>query len=455
MRAALLLAVTIVACNAPKSGAPKTPATDAAPPAAIDHVAIAHAVVEDLAKGDFDAVTARFDAAMAKLLGPDRLRQAWIAGTAAGGGYKSIAAVTEQHVGDKVVVIVTVQLATGTVDVRVAFDEKSAEVGGLHMGPVTQTDAWAAPAYVDASKIACAEQPVGAGPLALPGTMCTPKIPGPFPLVILVSGSGPNDRDESIGPSKPFRDLGEGLAAHGVATLRFEKRTHGHMGALAIKPEQITIKEEYLDDVAAAVQLARTTPYLDAKRVFVLGHSEGGYVVPMILAANPDVAGAVILSGSARPLAAIIPEQIRYIAMLDGRIDPIEEQGIESMERQAKRAADPNLPLDTPASDLPFGVPAAYWRSLQGYDPPALAAKLGKPLLVLQGGRDYQVTVADDLAAWKRALGGKKDVTFKVYPPLNHAYFAGEGKIAPSEYERAGHVDAEVVGDIATWITSH
>ncbi len=125
------------------------------------------------------------------------------------------------------------------------------------------------------------------------------------------------------------------------------------------------------------------------------------------------------------------------------------------MGGQPRGAADPNLPLDTPASDRPFGVPAAYWRSLQGYDPPALAAKLGKPLLVLQGGRDYQVTVADDLAAWKRALGGKKDVTFKVYPPLNHAYFAGEGKIAPSEYERAGHVDAEVVGDIATWITSH
>jgi hypothetical protein len=124
------------------------------------------------------------------------------------------------------------------------------------------------------------------------------------------------------------------------------------------------------------------------------------------------------------------------------------------MRAQVAKVKDPALSVDTPAGGLPLGIPAAYWLDLRGYDPPAAAAGLAMPVLVLQGGRDYQVTTGDyDL--WKAALGGRADADFKLYPDLNHLFMTGSGKSAPAEYEIASHVAAQVVADIATWIDAH
>jgi hypothetical protein len=116
---------------------------------------------------------------------------------------------------------------------------------------------------------------------------------------------------------------------------------------------------------------------------------------------------------------------------------------------------DPGLSAATPASDLPFGTHAAYWLDLRGYDPAAAAAELGKPVLVIQGGRDYQATVADDLSRWQAALAGRPDVTIRVYPADNHLFFPGSGPSSPVEYEPAQHVDPEVVADMASWLAAH
>src|SRR5206468_6047038 len=110
------------------------------------------------------------------------------------------------------------------------------------------------------------------GEWPLPGTLTVPKGDGPFPAVILVHGSGPHDRDESIGPNKPFRDLAGGLASRGVAVLRYEKRTREH-GAKMMAAAPITVKEEVLDDALAAVKLLRREKGVDAGRVYILGHS--------------------------------------------------------------------------------------------------------------------------------------------------------------------------------------
>jgi len=100
---------------------------------------------------------------------------------------------------------------------------------------------------------------------------------------------------------------------------------------------------------------------------------------------------------------------------------------------------------------LPFDVPASYWLDLKGYDPGREAAKLGKPFLVLQGGRDYQVT-EQDFAGWKKALQGKSGATFKGFPALNHLFIAGAGRSEPSEYALAGHLDERVLDAIADWV---
>jgi fermentation-respiration switch protein FrsA (DUF1100 family) len=124
------------------------------------------------------------------------------------------------------------------------------------------------------------------------------------------------------------------------------------------------------------------------------------------------------------------------------------------MTRQARTVDSPDLSPATPTSELPFGVPAAYWLDLRGYDPAAVAAKLDKPMLVLQGGRDYQVTVADDLTRWRAGLADRPDVVIRVYEADNHLFFPGAGRSKPSEYEHAQHLDPAVVADIATWLTT-
>jgi fermentation-respiration switch protein FrsA (DUF1100 family) len=186
--------------------------------------------------------------------------------------------------------------------------------------------------------------------------------------------------------------------------------------------------------------------------VFVLGHSLGGMLIPRIGSADPALAGLIVMAGPARPLEDAIVEQTKYLAMADGTISPDEQKQIDEM---TKLQADVRAltPADAETDRKLFNTPASYWLDLRGYDPPSAAAKLNQPVLVIQGGRDYQVT-PDEFARWKQALASKKNATFHLYPTLNHLFIAGEGKSLPAEYDRAGHVDGQVVDDIAKWIAA-
>ena len=140
----------------------------------------------------------------------------------------------------------------------------------------------------------------------------------------------------------------------------------------------------------------------------------------------------------------------RYLASLDPSVAT--SDAIEAITRQADLVDRPDLSASTPARDLPFGLPGSYWLDLRGYDPVSTAAALDLPMLVIQGGRDYQVTVADDLSRWQAGLADRTDVTIRVYPADNHLFFPGEGHSTPAEYEPPQHVDAAVVVDIAAWL---
>ncbi|MEO3858658.1 alpha/beta hydrolase [Acrocarpospora sp. B8E8] len=173
----------------------------------------------------------------------------------------------------------------------------------------------------------------------------------------------------------------------------------------------------------------------------------GGKVAPRVAAAEPSVAGLVLLAGDTQPMPQAVVRIVRYLASLDP--GPAAEAAVEIITRQAAMADSPDLSPDTPAAELPFGYSGAYVLDLRDYDPVASAAALDKPMLILQGGRDYQVTVADDLSPWRERLGHRPGVAIRVYDADDHMFFPGSGPSAPADYQAPQDVDA---ADIADWL---
>ncbi len=350
----------------------------------------------------------------------------------------------------------TTQFEKANIDIQVVFNSQG-QISGLFFKPASDSEAapaaYAAPEYVDNQKFTETEVTVGSGEWALPGTLTLPEGDGPFPAVVLVHGSGPNDRDETIGPNKPFRDLAWGLASQGIAVLRYDKRTLTHGGKFT--PDvlsKLTVQEETIDDALLAAQLLRQTDKIDPQRVYVLGHSLGGMLAPRIGQQDPSLAGLVMMAAPDRPMEDVVLDQMNYLLNLDGELDSQDTAQLQALQTQAANAKNPDLPENTPPEDLPLGMPAAYMRDLQGYVPSETAKSLAMPLLVLQGGRDYQVSPTLDFESLKTALAGKTNADFKLYPELNHLFIAGEGPSTPDEYKIAGHVSPQVIADIAAWI---
>jgi dienelactone hydrolase len=412
------------------------------------------AVIEMAEHGQFAEIRMRFAPQLRPLVPAEILRAAWEAEAAKHGPVSSLGTPVTEPAGPGTVVVkvpVTFARETVTVAVELAAAGEESWITGIQLLPASAAEPavpWQPPPYADPDLFTEHDVIVGDGPLAVPGTLSVPRRGGPVPGVVLLSGSGPHDQDETIGRNKPIKDLAWGLAAAGVAVLRLEKVTHAHPD-LVSRNAGFTLTDEYVPHAVAAIGLLRDHRAVDPARVFVAGHSLGGTVAPRVAAQTP-VAGLVILAGAAQPLHETIVRQFRYLASLE----PAQAVDLDALTRQAAAVDDPALSESTPNSDLPLGVPAAYWLNLRGYDAPAAAAALGKPVLIVQGGRDYQVTVADDLSRWQAALNGRPDVMIRVYPADNHLFFPGSGPSSPAENEPAQHVDPAVVADIAAWLTA-
>jgi len=184
----------------------------------------------------------------------------------------------------------------------------------------------------------------------------------------------------------------------------------------------------------------------------LLGHSQGGSLAPRIAKADPAIKRLVILAGATRPLEESIVAQFHYLASLQPN-DAKVKDAVAAAEKFKAAAESPGLkPTDSVENPLGAPVPGAYFLDVRGYHPEQVAAHLTIPILVLQGEHDYQVTVADDFAAWKKALAHDKRATLRTYPGLMHTFVrAGDGPPAPADYLKPGHVDEKVIDDIASF----
>src|SRR5262249_14762224 len=152
-----------------------------------------------------------------------------------------------------------------------------------------------------------------------------------------------------------------------------------------------------------AVALLKKTDGIDKQRIYVLGHSLGAFAAPKIASMDKSIAGIILLAANSRPLEDLIVEQFTYLFSLDGGLNEEKKKQLETIKQQAARLKDPKLSPDTPAKEMPLGVPARYWLSFRDYRPAEVAKTLKQPMLILQGERDYQVTM-EDFEGWKKAL---------------------------------------------------
>jgi fermentation-respiration switch protein FrsA (DUF1100 family) len=330
-----------------------------------------------------------------------------------------------------------------SMDIKIMFNDQDLVISLL---AVPTTIEYIPPSYVNQSMFTETNVTVGSGEWVLPGVLSVPNGAGPFPAVVLVQGSGASDQDETIGPNKPFKDLAWGLASQGVVVLRYVKRTKQYpTQSLAIS--NFTVEDEVIDDAIAAVSILNASPVVDHNRMFLLGHSLGGMLAPRIASQDPRLAGIIIMAGPTRPLEDLILEQTRYLANLSGTNQSAQ---IASVEQNVTKIKTLNFTDD----ELVFGAPRSYWADLATYDPVATAETLHVPMLILQGLRDYQVTM-EDFARWNSTFSGNPQVTLKTYPSLNHLFIPGTGVPTNAEYLVEGHVAEQVVNDIASWIQSH
>lgn len=418
-----------------------------------DLVTKARELVTQMSAGKFAQATRNFDSTMTAAMPPEKFAETWNAIVSQVGPFKSQGTSRQEKMMQYDVVFVTCEFEKMPLDMRVVFDSQ-ARVAGLFFSPAAAKIEYESPEYADPDSFRKSEVTIGSGEWSLPGTLTMPWGNRLAPVVVLVHGSGPNDRDETIGPNKPFRDLAEGLSSRGIAVLRYDKRTLKYGEKVVAMLDSFTVKEETIDDALAAVETLRRTRGIDSTRIFVLGHSLGGMLVPRIAEGDDGIAGFIVMAGTARPLEDVVLEQYTYIFSLDGVVSEEEQAELVRLKERAARVKGPELSRSTPAAELPLGLPAGYWLDLKGYKPAEAARKIGRPMLILQGGRDYQVTEAD-FNLWKGSLDGRKDVETKLYPRLNHLFISGEGKIAPEEYNKPGHVDRAVIEDIAAWVNGH
>ena len=285
----------------------------------------------------------------------------------------------------------------------------------------------------------------------LPGVLTIPKGEGPFPVVILLQGSGASDKDESVGNLKPFRDIAEGLAERGIAVYRFDKRSYAY-GMELMTDRQITLVDEYLEDAVNAVQLVARQDRIEPDRIYVLGHSLGGNAIPAVARelknAPVKARGYIMMAASPRPLDVLMREQYDFLYSLMPEITAEQQAEKDALFAELDKLQDPDSLTE---DDTVAGVYAAYWKWLADYDILQAAGEITEPVLLLQGEEDYQVTM-EDFGIWQDKLGEKENWKMISYPGLTHVFTAGQKAEGAGIYSRSDRMEGRVIQDIADFI---
>jgi dienelactone hydrolase len=413
---------------------------------------IVSSLVKQLIDGAYQQLSdEKFDSSIKAAIPVKALQTGWEQTVAAAGSYKQIISIQQnpQETSSKEFNVL-IEYSNANIALNVKLNN-SDKVISLLLNLVQ-------PAAAIPASLAEEEVVVGANTAyPLQGTLTFPKnVNGPVPAVVLVQGSGPSDRDETVGGYKPFRDLAWGLAEQGIAVLRYDKRTYTY--GKSFTPDMLakfTIKDETIDDAIIATNLLKGDKRINPAQVYIIGHSLGGMMAPRIDADGGNFAGLVILAGSTRPLWEISSDQNDALIQAMDNSNPLKKQSEALVAAERLKAQKLSSLSDAEAgAQVVFGMPGYYLKEMDSHSTKELVSKSVKPIFVLQGEDDIQVNASKELPLWKDALKGNTSAVIKSYPGLNHFFvnYTGKGKLTTEEYNYPGNVDNQVIADIANWI---
>ncbi len=278
----------------------------------------------------------------------------------------------------------------------------------------------------------------------------------PVPAVVFVHGSGSSNMDEKVIKLTPFKDLAEGLAAHGIASVRYDKRSFAYgRKMLRDTGRSLTVKEETIEDAILATDLLRADPRIDREKIFIIGHSMGGMLAPRIDNEGGNYRGLVLMAGTPRKLEEVMLGQTKAITdELPALLRPLLKKQTEKLERTFEGMYD-LTDEEAQKKKIGGGTTVYYFKEMGEHPAENYLRELEKPLLILQGEKDVQVRHDIDFAAYRELLKDKTNVTFRLYEGLNHAFVPAVcGKIskATKEFSKEQHIGENVIADIAAWI---
>jgi len=408
---------------------------------------IAIEFMNNLSNSKYQEAYNNFNATMKESLTLNQLKESWEYIINIYGNFENITAIKESEEPNYTIIYINSTFSNNYLLIfKIVFNENN-KINGFWVNEFIPISEYNPPEYINTQNFTEEEIIIG-NKWKLPATITIPNGEGPFPGVVLIHGSGPNDRDETIGPNKPFKDIAWGLASKNIVVLRYEKRTKEYSEEMS-KLINFTVKEEVIDDALIAIQLLKNKNYVDQNKIFVIGHSLGGMLAPRIAKLDINITGIIILAGPTRGLEDLIINQTKYIANLDEIIDENEKNQIDYIQEQVKKIKQ----LNFSENELVLGAYRSYWMDLNNYNPIETAINLSSYILILQGDRDYQVTTYD-FNNWLNSIGYRENVELILYPNLNHLFMNGSVESNPDEYQIEGHVEKKVINDISNWINN-
>ncbi len=276
---------------------------------------------------------------------------------------------------------------------------------------------------------------------------------GKVPAVVLVHGSGASNMNEQIYKLTPFKDLAEGLAKRGIASIRYDKRSFVH--GRKMRKQCITVREETIEDAVLATDLLRGDPRIDLDEIYIIGHSMGAMLAPRIDAEGGNFRGLILMAGTPFRLEDIVVRQLKqargskggFLKAIVGLEDKVFSKKFDGLYEMSVEEAK--------KKKFAGGTTLWYFREMGRKTAVDYLLETKKPVLIMQGGMDFQILPSEDYVGFREQLKDREKVEYRLYEELNHVFVKGicnDILKAGKKYRVEQHIGAEVIDDIAAFI---